>query len=160
MEEDITISPSSPLTIPWVKVGIVRRRGKGRGERRLTSLPSLHHWMPLQNPQSNLEGAAVVGRESAMLTHTSEKHADSRTPSSWHQENITILKVSRNIASFADLASRVSDCGIAKHRGDLGLISRGLMHKSDEETTFALEVEVSSILKLLLESITLSVQHK
>lgn len=43
-------------------------------------------------------------------------------------------------ASFADLASKYSDCSSAKRGGDLGSFKRGAMQKPFEEASFALKV--------------------
>lgn len=54
-------APPLPMTSPWVTAGIDKQWGKGRGGRRLISLPSLHHKTHLHNPIRQLAGAAVVG---------------------------------------------------------------------------------------------------
>nr|CAH7746758.1 unnamed protein product [Callosobruchus chinensis] len=43
-------------------------------------------------------------------------------------------------ASFADLASKYSDCSSAKRGGDLGPFGRDAMQKPFEEASFALKV--------------------
>jgi NIMA-interacting peptidyl-prolyl cis-trans isomerase 1 len=43
-------------------------------------------------------------------------------------------------ASFADLASKYSDCSSAKRGGDLGSFKKGAMQKPFEEASFALKV--------------------
>lgn len=49
-------------------------------------------------------------------------------------------------ASFAELASKESDCSSAKRGGDLGLFGRNAMQKPFEEASFALKVgELSNI---------------
>lgn len=48
-------------------------------------------------------------------------------------------------ATFAELASKYSDCSSAKRGGDLGPFSRGAMQKPFEQAAFALKVgELSS----------------
>lgn len=48
-------------------------------------------------------------------------------------------------ATFAELASKYSDCSSAKRGGDLGPFSRGAMQKPFEQAAFALKVgEMSS----------------
>lgn len=43
-------------------------------------------------------------------------------------------------ATFAELASKYSDCSSAKRGGDLGPFSRGAMQKPFEQAAFALKV--------------------
>lgn len=43
-------------------------------------------------------------------------------------------------ASFAELASKYSDCSSAKKGGDLGTFGRGAMQKPFEEAAFSLKV--------------------
>ncbi|XP_041982846.1 putative peptidyl-prolyl cis-trans isomerase dodo [Aricia agestis] len=86
-------------------------------------------------------------------SHILVKHAESRRPSSWREENITrtkeealdLLKSYRkqivaNDESFADLASKYSDCSSAKRGGDLGSFGRGQMQPTFEEEAFKLKV--------------------
>lgn len=57
-----------------------------------------------------------------------------------YREQITSAK-----ATFAELASKYSDCSSAKRGGDLGPFSRGAMQKPFEQAAFALKVgELSS----------------
>lgn len=68
------------------------------------------------------------------------KHAGSRSPFSWLQENISITNeeaiarveeyrkdITGEQSSFAELTFRVYDCSKAKHGGDLELIGLGLI---------------------------------
>ncbi|CAG0894231.1 unnamed protein product [Darwinula stevensoni] len=93
------------------------------------------------------------GPEQVQCSHILVKHKDSRRPSSWRQDNITrpkeeaaqLLKEYREKivagqASFAELASKYSDCSSAKRGGDLGLFARGAMQKPFEDAAFALKV--------------------
>merc|ERR1711990_362821 len=86
-------------------------------------------------------------------SHLLVKHRDSRRPSSWRQDNITISKdealvilkgyrekIVSGEATFEDLASKYSDCSSAKRGGDLGPFGRGQMQKPFEDATFDLEV--------------------
>ncbi|MCL4132506.1 UNVERIFIED_CONTAM: hypothetical protein GTU68_002952, partial [Idotea baltica] len=94
-----------------------------------------------------------TGPERVQCSHLLVKHAGSRRPSSWREENITKSKeealkelegyrdeITSGQASFAELASKVSDCSSAKRGGDLGLFGRGAMQKPFEEAAFALKV--------------------
>ncbi|XP_052754154.1 LOW QUALITY PROTEIN: putative peptidyl-prolyl cis-trans isomerase dodo [Galleria mellonella] len=85
-------------------------------------------------------------------SHILVKHAESRRPSSWREENITrskeealeILKGYRkqivaNEATFVDIASKYSDCTSAKRGGDLGMFGRGQMQRPFEEESFKLK---------------------
>merc|ERR1712187_1086298 len=86
-------------------------------------------------------------------SHLLVKHRDSRRPSSWRQDNLTIskeealsilkgyrAKIVSGEATFEELASQFSDCSSAKRGGDLGPFGRGQMQKPFEEATFGLEV--------------------
>ncbi|CAE7840950.1 PIN1, partial [Symbiodinium microadriaticum] len=100
--------------------------------------------------------------------HILKKHAGSRRPSSWRNNNITQSKeeaiaqireireqlvgvlesggVGELQIAFANVASQESDCGSAQRGGDLGPFGRGQMQKPFEDATFALEVgEMSDI---------------
>ncbi|XP_059058768.1 putative peptidyl-prolyl cis-trans isomerase dodo isoform X2 [Achroia grisella] len=85
-------------------------------------------------------------------SHILVKHAESRRPSSWREENITrtkeealeILKGYRkqivaNDATFVDIASKFSDCSSARRGGDLGMFGRGQMQRPFEEESFKLK---------------------
>jgi peptidyl-prolyl cis-trans isomerase NIMA-interacting 1 len=86
-------------------------------------------------------------------SHILVKHAESRRPSSWREENITrtkdeamdILKNYRkqivaNEEAFAEIASKFSDCSSAKRGGDLGHFGRGQMQHAFEEESYRLKV--------------------
>jgi len=81
------------------------------------------------------------------------KHRESRRPSSWREDKITRSKeealeiltgyreqVVNGAASFAELATRYSDCSSAKRGGDLGPFTRGAMQKPFEDAAFALKI--------------------
>jgi NIMA-interacting peptidyl-prolyl cis-trans isomerase 1 len=81
------------------------------------------------------------------------KHNESRRPSSWRSDNITRTKdealdlllsyreqIVNGEASFAELASKYSDCSSAKKGGDLGSFGRGAMQKPFEDAGFSLKV--------------------
>ncbi|XP_050682246.1 putative peptidyl-prolyl cis-trans isomerase dodo isoform X2 [Leptidea sinapis] len=86
-------------------------------------------------------------------SHILVKHAESRRPSSWREDNITrtkeeALEILKNYrkqilaeeVTFADIASKYSDCSSAKRGGDLGMFGRGQMQKPFEEEAYKLKV--------------------
>ncbi|KAL7632327.1 UNVERIFIED_CONTAM: hypothetical protein RMT77_017330 [Armadillidium vulgare] len=101
----------------------------------------------------------VTGPERVQCSHLLVKHSGSRRPSSWREENITKSKeeameliegyreqITSGQASFAELASKVSDCSSAARGGDLGLFGRGAMQKPFEDAAFGLKVgELSGV---------------
>ncbi|KAJ1820328.1 peptidyl-prolyl cis-trans isomerase Pin1, partial [Coemansia sp. RSA 2599] len=85
--------------------------------------------------------------------HILAKHAGSRRPSSWREQNITrtleeaqekILEIRESIVSgsqkFEDVAAVESDCSSAKRGGDLGWFEEGAMQPVFEKAVKALEV--------------------
>ncbi|KAJ3102840.1 Peptidyl-prolyl cis-trans isomerase NIMA-interacting protein 1 [Physocladia obscura] len=95
--------------------------------------------------------AAPEGKVRA--SHLLVKHAESRRPSSWREQNITrsleeataIIAQHRAVissgeADFATLARGNSDCSSAKEGGDLGWFGKNQMQKPFEDATFALKV--------------------
>ncbi|CAH2242951.1 jg14519 [Pararge aegeria aegeria] len=86
-------------------------------------------------------------------SHILVKHAESRRPTSWREENVTrtkeeamdLLKSYRKQivstdAAFPDIALKYSDCSSAKRGGDLGMFGRGQMQQAFEEEAFKLKV--------------------
>ncbi|KAG6452317.1 putative peptidyl-prolyl cis-trans isomerase dodo [Manduca sexta] len=86
-------------------------------------------------------------------SHLLVKHAGSRRPSSWREENITrnkeeavelLTEYRRKIinkeATFEELARAYSDCSSAKRDGDLGRFKKGQMQKPFEDAAFALKI--------------------
>ncbi|CAH2034524.1 unnamed protein product, partial [Iphiclides podalirius] len=86
-------------------------------------------------------------------SHILVKHAESRRPSSWREDNITrskddafniIQEFRRRIVSrestFHELAREYSDCSSAKRDGDLGRFRRGQMQKPFEDAAFSLKI--------------------
>jgi len=91
--------------------------------------------------------------DKVQASHLLVKHRDSRRPSSWRQDNITIskeealsilkgyrAKIVSGEATFEELASQFSDCSSAKRGGDLGPFGRGQMQKPFEDATYSLKV--------------------
>ena len=96
--------------------------------------------------------------EKVRALHLLVKHAGSRRPSSWREENITrsegeaveILKGYRDElaaigdpeqlkAKFKELAAKYSDCSSAKRGGDLGFFEPQSMQKKFSDATLALK---------------------
>mmetsp|Transcript_8147 Transcript_8147/g.15760 ORF Transcript_8147/g.15760 Transcript_8147/m.15760 type:complete len:114 (-) Transcript_8147:232-573(-) len=86
-------------------------------------------------------------------SHLLVKHQGSRRPSSWKEANITRSKeeaiamlqsfrnrILNNEISFAELASRESDCSSARNGGDLGYFGPGEMQLPFEQATFSLPI--------------------
>jgi NIMA-interacting peptidyl-prolyl cis-trans isomerase 1 len=105
---------------------------------------------------------AAVGKgapSSVRASHILVKHEESRRPSSWRKEFITISKeealtklrairerIVSGAAKFEDIARVESDCSSADRGGDLGEFGRGKMQKPFEDAAFALQVgELSGI---------------
>ncbi|CAG7834742.1 unnamed protein product [Allacma fusca] len=104
-------------------------------------------------PTKPAEPEPASGPANITCRHLLVKHKNSRRPSSWREEKINrtpeeamaLLKryreqVESGEASFAQLASEVSDCSSAKRGGDLGPFTRGAMQKPFEDAAFALRV--------------------
>lgn len=100
-----------------------------------------------ERPEAPADAAEV------RCSHLLVKHAESRKPSSWREENITRSKeealellrgyrkqIVAKEATFEELASKYSDCSSAKRSGDLGMFGRGQMQKPFEEESFKLKV--------------------
>ena len=107
-------------------------------------------WERPENPAEPLDQS---GPQEVQCSHLLVKHEESRRPSSWRENKITRTKlealemvknyreqIESGEATFADLASKYSDCSSAKRGGDLGPFGRGAMQKPFEETAFALNV--------------------
>ncbi|XP_046977152.1 putative peptidyl-prolyl cis-trans isomerase dodo [Vanessa cardui] len=86
-------------------------------------------------------------------SHLLVKHAGSRRPSSWREENITRTKeealemlkefrkrIVNKELSFEELAKTYSDCSSAKRNGDLGRFKKGQMQKAFEDVAFSLKI--------------------
>lgn len=87
-----------------------------------------------------------VSTEEVQCSHLLVKHKESRRPSSWREENITITKeqaretlkkykkmIDDGDTTLGELAQKYSDCSSAKSQGDLGPFRRGQMQKPFEE---------------------------
>ncbi|XP_021966286.1 putative peptidyl-prolyl cis-trans isomerase dodo [Folsomia candida] len=112
-------------------------------------------------PTKPAERSSGGGPQTIQASHILVKHRDSRRPSSWRDDNITRTKeealdilagyrdsIKSGDVSFAELATKYSDCSSAKRGGDLGPFGRGAMQKPFEDATFALKVgEMSDIVE-------------
>ena len=91
--------------------------------------------------------------ERIRVRHLLVKHAQSRRPSSWKEENITrtpeearkILEgyqaqISSGSISLGELAASESDCSSYRKHGDLGFFGKGEMQPEFEEAAFKLKV--------------------
>ncbi|CAH1786303.1 unnamed protein product [Owenia fusiformis] len=91
--------------------------------------------------------------EKVRCSHILVKHKDSRRPSSWREETITITKeealekltglferIKSGESQFDEIAQVESDCSSAKRGGDLGFFGRGQMQKPFEDAGFSLGV--------------------
>ena len=84
-------------------------------------------------------------------SHLLVKHQESRRPASWRDETGAIIgkktkecaidellayreQIEKKVVSFAELATKVSDCSSARHGGDLGTFERGAMQKANRGT--------------------------
>ncbi|CAH2103808.1 unnamed protein product [Euphydryas editha] len=94
-----------------------------------------------------------VTPSSVQCSHLLVKHAGSRRPSSWREENITRTKeealemlkefrkrIVNKELTFEELAKTYSDCSSAKRGGDLGRFKKGQMQKPFEDAAFSLKV--------------------
>ncbi|XP_018567701.1 putative peptidyl-prolyl cis-trans isomerase dodo [Anoplophora glabripennis] len=129
-------------------------------EKRLSRSTGQHYYLNVYTKESQwdvpdkpAEPVSSSGPEQVQCSHLLVKHKDSRRPSSWREENITRAKeealdlvksyreqIVQGKASFAELASRYSDCSSAKRGGDLGPFGKGAMQKPFEEAAFSLKV--------------------
>jgi len=100
-----------------------------------------------------MEPAVGFSEGKVQASHLLVKHRDSRRPSSWRKDEITISReealeilegyekqIKSGERKFVDLASEFSDCSSARKGGDLGPFGRGQMQKPFEDATFALKV--------------------
>lgn len=120
-------------------------------EMRTSRSTGMTYYLNIHTKESQWERPESAAK--VCCSHILVKHAGSRRPSSWREENITrskeealeILKdyrkqiVSKQ-ASFTDIASKYSDCSSAKRGGDLGMFGKGQMQKPFEEESFKLKV--------------------
>jgi len=106
-------------------------------------------------------GSGGGAPQTIQASHILVKHKDSRRPSSWREENIRRSReealgilggyrdsIRSGNESFAELATKFSDCSSAKRGGDLGPFGRGAMQKPFEDAAFGLKVgEMSEIVE-------------
>lgn len=128
------------------------------------ALSGMHYYLNVYTKQSQWDlptepAQPSSGPAQVQCSHLLVKHAESRRPSSWREEDITRSKEeSREVLlgykaqidsgdkTLQDLAAEYSDCSSAKRGGDLGPFGRGCMQKAFEDAAFALNVgEMSDI---------------
>ncbi|XP_015514143.1 putative peptidyl-prolyl cis-trans isomerase dodo [Neodiprion pinetum] len=124
-------------------------------EKRLSRTTGQHYYLNIYTKESqwDVPDKPAEGPKEVQCSHLLVKHAGSRRPSSWREENITRTKeealelvksyreqIVSGKATFAELASKYSDCSSAKRGGDLGPFGRGAMQKPFEQAAFALRV--------------------
>lgn len=99
--------------------------------------------------------------EKIRASHLLIKHAGSRRPSSWKEQEITRSKedamrillahearIRAGGLTLADVAVTESDCSSARKGGDLGFFGRGEMQKAFEEAAYALQPgEMSGVIE-------------
>ncbi|XP_038046175.1 peptidyl-prolyl cis-trans isomerase Pin1-like [Patiria miniata] len=117
------------------------------------------YYLNIYTKASQWDKPMAAAVNAVCCSHLLVKHKDSRRPSSWKEETITRTKeeaiqmlkgfresiVSEEV-SFAELASKESDCSSARKGGDLGFFGPGQMQKPFEEASFKLQVgEMSDI---------------
>ncbi|KAH6693506.1 hypothetical protein F5X68DRAFT_247804 [Plectosphaerella plurivora] len=116
----------------------------------------LKNYMSAHHAQSSLHpppGAGAVPEGKIRAAHILVKHAGSRRPSSWREPTITRSiadarvrieefegQIRRGDKTFAEIASKESDCSSFSKSGDLGYFGKGDMQKEFESAAFATEV--------------------
>jgi len=127
----------------------------GLSDQQIQALPGAAKYLAKAGGDGQQAGPPGQVRASHILA----KHNGSRRPSSWREANITrTLPESRQIIQahinylqslppaemqqeFARIASTESDCSSAKKGGDLGWFGKGMMQRTFEEGTYALDVK-------------------
>jgi len=131
-------------------------------EKRLSRSTGQHYYLNIYTKESQWDrpdkpadpgNGKSDGPDEVECSHILVKHAGSRRPSSWREQSITRSKaealeliksyreqIVSGEATFAELASKFSDCSSAKRNGNLGPFGRGQMQKPFEEAAFALKV--------------------
>ncbi|XP_011872731.1 PREDICTED: peptidyl-prolyl cis-trans isomerase NIMA-interacting 1-like [Vollenhovia emeryi] len=128
-------------------------------EKRLSRSTGQHYYLNIYTKESQWDRPDKPADpnkdepDEVQCSHLLVKHSGSRRPSSWREETVTRSKdealelvksyreqIASGKASFAELASKYSDCSSAKRGGDLGPFSRGAMQKPFEQAAFALKI--------------------
>ncbi|ORZ39072.1 peptidyl-prolyl cis-trans isomerase NIMA-interacting 1 [Catenaria anguillulae PL171] len=126
-------------------------------EERMSTTKNRKYYYNRDTKQSQWERPLADGQKPSegeiRASHLLVKHKDSRRPSSWRTEQITISKeqaldqinqylnrIKSGETDLQSLAKEFSDCSSARVGGDLGFFSRGKMQKPFEDAAFALEV--------------------
>jgi len=154
-----TIKKNQTMSDTELPAGWEKRTSRSTGQSYYLNIYTKESQWDTPTEAAKPAGGGSGGPDRVQCSHLLVKHKDSRRPSSWRCETITKTKeealdelknfreqITSGQESFAELASKVSDCSSAKRGGDLGLFARGAMQKPFEDASFALKVgELSDI---------------
>lgn len=128
-------------------------------ERRTSRSSGKSYYYKAATNESQWEKPLMSDSEQVKASHILVKHKNSRRPSSWRNQNITITEeeareilkqylsdITSRVKTFEEIATQYSDCSSAKRGGDLGYFTKGQMQRPFEEAAFSLQIgELSPI---------------